>query len=255
MTKAATKHGMPVPHFSPPPLHEAATHLWCVPLDAPEFSTSQASHTLSADERERAVRFRFQRDSRRFIAARASLRQLLAIYAQTQPSQVRFRYSPYGKPALSYPETDLRFNVSHSDDRALIAVTHGREVGVDIEKVRGDVGIDELANRFFSPIESEQLGALSTSEKLAAFFRIWTCKEAFLKAQGMGLSLRLDSFDVEVHPSRPARIVATRPDASEARRWSLTTLNLEAGYAGAVAVEGPVPEVLFQTWQGLAHGH
>lgn len=233
-------HSMLRPITTPPELTPAAVYVWLLHLD--EVSDEDLLILLSDDERSRAARFHFDRDRHRFIVGRAGLRQILATYLNDDPTNVKFSYSAYGKPRLQDSKIDLRFNVSHSDSLGVIAVTRGREIGVDIEKIRDDIEVEQLANRFFS---SAEIAAFSAAEhpKTGTFFRIWTCKEAFLKGQGMGLALPLDSFDVEADPGKPAKLLATRPDTAEAGRWSFHLLEVASGFAGAVAVKGQIEEL------------
>jgi 4'-phosphopantetheinyl transferase len=221
-----------------PTLSGLALHVWTIPLIVPDDSFSPLRHLLAAAERDRASRFHFEKDARRFIVARASVRSILAAYTTSGARDLRFHYSPQGKPSLAEPESALRFNISHSSDLALLAVTHGREVGIDIEYMRKDVETEKLSERFFSEREREALRLLPRDQKVAGFFRCWTCKEAFLKALGSGLSRDLSSFDVDLTVGQPAALLATRPDATEALRWSLREVCTTEGYAAAVAVEG-----------------
>ena len=226
---------LPLPPIAPL-LKPEEDHLWQFPLEVSEFE--KFANLLSEDEQQRASRFHFEVDRRRFTMARASVRAILAAYARTDPRQLMFVYSPQGKPSLAKKSDDIRFNISHSGRLGLLAVTLAREIGADIEAMRSDVETDKLAERFFSPHEREALRSLPAGDRPAAFYRCWTSKEAFLKADGIGLSRSLSSFDVEVNPQRPARLLATRPDASEQQRWFLHGIETEAGYAAAVAVEG-----------------
>jgi 4'-phosphopantetheinyl transferase len=215
-------------------------HVWQFPLTSSEPAFAGFTELLSSDERIRASRFHFQRDARRFTVARASMRMILSAYSAAPTRDLRFVDSKNGKPALASAAVDIHFNLSHSGEMGLLGIALGGEVGVDIEVIRSDIEIDQLASRFFSAHEQESLHALPEQERIAAFFRCWTCKEAFLKAQGVGLSRSLASFDVEVNPGRPACLLATRPDAEEAVRWSLYSVENIDGHAAAVAVEGSV---------------
>jgi 4'-phosphopantetheinyl transferase len=188
----------------------------------------------------RATRFYFEKDRRHFIVARGVLRAILGRYLDLAPECLSFCYSSYGKPALS-GEPDLnsiRFNLSHSYGVALYAVTRGREVGIDLERIRSDLAVAQIAARFFHRREIEMLRALPGEMQNRAFFRCWTRKEAYIKARGEGLSLPLDRFDVSLDPGEPGMVDGASRDPSEASRWSLQELNPIPGYAAAVAVEG-----------------
>lgn len=211
--------------------------IWRVFLDLQPDSIHQLESTLSTEETERAARFHFDKDRTRFVVAHGYLRDILARYLSGEPHQLHFPTNEYGKPSL-ISDSNLEFNLSHSGRYALIAVTHNRKVGIDVEHIRQDIDLDSLARRFFSPGEVSKFMALPTEQKISAFFNCWTRKEAYIKAQGLGLSLPLDSFDVSLAPNEPAVLHATRPLADEALRWTLLSLDVHPDYAGALAVEG-----------------
>jgi 4'-phosphopantetheinyl transferase len=198
------------------------------------------AQALSYDEAIRAGRFRFERDRRRFVVARGVLRIILGRYTGFEPSQLRFRYGERGKPYLSasFGSYTLHFNVSHSHELALYAVTRDYEVGVDLEYIRPIPDAEQIAERFFSTRENVALRAIPVDLKYEAFFTCWTRKEAYIKARGEGLSLPLDQFDVSLAPGEPARLLHTRDNPQEARRWSLVDVAPDSQYAGAVAIQG-----------------
>jgi len=224
-------------------LSSAAIHIWEFPLSISQSAFTSLARLLSPDEQTTASRFRFERDARRFTVARASLRAVLTGYTRSPARDLQFVYSQHGKPALAHSPQDIRFSVSHSGDLALLAVARSREVGVDLEVIREDVETDKLAQRFFSVRERESLHLLPSQHRVPAFFRCWTCKEAFLKAQGVGLSRSLESFDVEVDPARSARLISTRPNPGESESWSLHDVEMPPAYAAAVAVEAVIAEM------------
>jgi len=228
---------------SVPPLLTSTIHVWTIPLCVAEDVFSTLRKVLSADEKDRASRFHFEKDARRFIVARGSVRSILGAYTESRAENLRFSYSPEGKPSLEQPASDIRFNVSHSRDVALLAIARGRNLGVDVEWKNEEIEVEKLAERFFSTQEHRSLLCQAPGKKVAAFFRGWTCKEAFLKAQGMGLSRSLNSFDVDMNVGQPARLLATRPDATEADHWFLGELEVAEQYAAAVAVEGQIGEL------------
>jgi 4'-phosphopantetheinyl transferase len=215
-------------------------HVWRATLDQTPAQIQSFRHNLAADEQARAERFHFERDCGHFIVARGVLRAILGGYLKRAPECLSFCYSSHGKPALA-GESDgaaIRFSVSHSHGVALYAVTRGREVGIDLERIRSDLAIAEIAGRFFSRQEVAMLQTLPTEAQREAFFHCWTRKEAYLKARGEGLSLPLDQFDVSLAPGEPAAILGAQPDPSEASRWSLQELTPAPGYVAALAVKG-----------------
>jgi len=212
-------------------------HVWKIDLSAPWSRENR--ETLSNDERVRARRFRFHTDGDRFIAARSSLRTILARYLWTRPAELKFGVNPFGKPHLvpGQDQLGLRFNLSHSHEMALLAVARNRDVGVDIEFMRRDFATDDIAQRFFSRSEVNQLESIASELKTKAFFNCWTRKEAYIKARGEGLSFPLDQFDVSFAPNAPAALLANRRDRKEVSRWSFQALCPAPEYAAALAVE------------------
>lgn len=239
-----------------PVLAEGDVHVWRADLNCTEAALETYASLLTADELARAARFRFDRDRRRFVAARGALRVTLSRYLQLAPEQICFAYNAYGKPALSavFDDSRLRFNVSHAHELALYAVTRGCEVGVDVEFTNtafnsnggsdraGDVCL-ELAEQFFAPVEAATLRALPEAMRTQAFFNCWTRKEAYIKAVGQGLSHPLDSFAVSLIPGEAARLSGTDGDHEPYAPWSLIELQPGNGYVAALAVAGSVSEL------------
>lgn len=167
-------------------------------LDTGPEDTRSLESCLSDAERERAARFRFERDRRRFVVARARLREELAMRLGVRPEAVEFAYGDNGKPRLANHE--LQFSVSHCDDVALFAFSQTAQVGVDVEAIRPVREADAIAVQFFSPLEHAGYAALAPRDRLLGFFRVWTRKEAYVKALGVGFSMALERFDLSVAP-------------------------------------------------------
>jgi len=163
---------------------------------------------------------------------------LLGGYLGVPPGTLSFGYGRFGKPHLNGLETPLQFNASHSGHILLIAITLDRAIGIDVERIRTNLSVLEIAARFFSPRERDAFAALPATLRTDAFFDCWTRKEAYIKARGEGLSLPLSGFDVSFLPGEPAKLLATRPDAAEASCWRLRELEVADGYKAALAVEG-----------------
>jgi 4'-phosphopantetheinyl transferase len=241
--------------WRPPPaeltLSSAEVHVWRTVLDLAVSCVERLQRTLSVDELQRAARFHFPRDRRRFIVARGVLRDILSRYLGVPASALEFRYSAFGKPDLAdvAAAQGLRFNVSHAYEMALVAVTRGREIGVDIEYLRREIACEKIAEHFFSARERASLRALPAQAKHEAFFNCWTRKEAYIKAHGEGLSLPLDQFDVSLAPGEPVALLATRGDPQEASRWSLQALTPGPGYVAALAVQGQGRHITCWQWR------
>lgn len=227
-------------------------HVWCASLDQPATRFRRLVQTLSADERARAERFHFEQDGRRFTVGRGLLRTILGSYLGVEPSQLQFCYGCRGKPALASGGGTLRFNLSHSQDLALYAVTRDRAIGIDLECIRPISETEEVAERFFSAREIALLRALpvSISEKREAFFNCWTRKEAYTKASGDGLTRPLDQIEVSLAPGEPARLLCIKGDPREATRWLLHELRPASGYVATLVVEGHGWRLACRQWAG-----
>ena len=214
-------------------------HLEVGELDLPPSELEQARSVLSARERERAARFLRDEDRARFIAARAMLRHALARELGVPPAQLEFVYGGHGKPALAAPFGDggLRFNLSHSAGRALLAFAYGRELGVDLEKVRPVRFGAKIARRFFTEEEQRALDGLTAAAWDEGFFRCWTRKEAFIKAVGDGLSYPLKSFSVPMGPAAMDEDVRVHGAQAAQRLWSVSVVDAGPGFLGAIVAE------------------
>ena len=198
---------------------------------------------LSEDERRRADRLAFDRDRRRFIEARASLRRLLGARLRVRPESVEFSYGPHGKPDIARPLSvpPLHFNHSRYEDLALYAFSSVNAVGIDVEGVRPIRDADDIVSAFFSPREKAQYFSLRVSDRVAGFFNAWTRKEAFLKARGGGLAIPLDAFDVTLGPQDPPLILRIDEGAADGPLWSLASWSPAPGCVAALATRDVEP--------------
>jgi 4'-phosphopantetheinyl transferase len=220
---------------TPSKLKPGTVHLWQRSLQPSSAEFEACRQLLSSEELEKAERYRVERPRYDFVLTRGTLRYLLAKYLSRAPHGISFEYTHYGKPHLK-DGGDLHFNVSHSGGLALMGFIRGREIGVDVEKMRPMPDAMQLAERFFSVSEREDLRAVPGDEVSKAFFRCWTRKEAYIKAKGEGLSLPLHQFDVSIEPEPKRVLLATRPDPTEAARWMLYNIAVNPEYVSAMAV-------------------
>jgi 4'-phosphopantetheinyl transferase len=220
-------------------LSKDVVHIWRADLNLPESQIRSLGKTLAPDEHNRADRFYFERDRKHFIAGRGILRSILGRYLNLEPAQLEFSYGSRGKPALAnlgMGET-LSFNLSHSHELALYAIAHTSWVGIDLEHIRPMDKVEQLVKRFFSAREYAVICSLPDDQKQEAFFRAWTCKEAYLKAIGDGLP-GLDGVEVSLTPGEPTALLSIQGDEEAASRWSVSQLIPAPGYMAALAVEG-----------------
>lgn len=228
-----------------PALESAQVHLWRLPLLADPERVLELARLLSPEEEARRQRFLSIRDQERFLLARASLRRVLAKYVALAPEALRFRYGAHGKPRLEEADGRIHsgpdpvcFNLTHSGDLAVCAVSRNVELGVDIEVPRPLPNAQDLAKRFFTSRESATLEGLGSEERLQEFLRLWTCKEAYLKAIGKGLAKPLHQVEVSLGDWGCERFTDMAGDDEELARWRLTTFSPGDGISGAVVTDG-----------------
>jgi 4'-phosphopantetheinyl transferase len=218
-----------------PPLAPGVVHVWAVPLVDVRTPWPELEHVLSGDERARAARFLREETRRSFIAGRSGMRSILAMYLGIDPAEVALESALSGKPQLAEAAAgDLRFNLAHSGELALVAVTRGGEIGVDVERLRPVEHWQEIAARYFHPTETAAIGA-DAAQTPINFFRCWTRKEAVLKAIGVGIIFPLDLFRVPMEEDVAAWIDVPPHASNAASRYWLASLDPGDGYVGAVA--------------------
>jgi 4'-phosphopantetheinyl transferase len=232
-----------------PPLHPVLekhqVHLWLTWVDQTIAQVPQLRQLLSADEQARADRFHFERDRHRFTISRGRLRQILSQYLNTPAGQIQFCYGAYGKPSLagSLASTGLQFNLAHSGDVVLCGITCDRLIGVDVEQIRSLPRVHQLAERCLSPQEQNSLIDSTSPEE--TFLTYWTCKEAYLKAIGSGLTQPMEQIEFALTPT--VQLVKVLGSSETANLWSLQLLNFSPDYKAALAVEGQ--DYQLECWQ------
>ncbi|HTC62900.1 MAG TPA: 4'-phosphopantetheinyl transferase superfamily protein [Candidatus Saccharimonadales bacterium] len=224
-------------------------HVWHATLDREDPFVCELESALSHEEKSRADRFHFVNDRKRFVVARGLLRELLGAYLHRGPASLEFSYGQHGKPALSGGNSlsGLCFNLSHSANLVVYAIARERNLGIDVEHIRPDSAGDDIAQRYFSAREVNDLKALPPEKRVEGFFNCWTRKEAYLKATGMGLRIALDSFAVNLLPSQPAEFLS----GVEAK-WHLAAQCPAEGYAAAVVYDGAACAIRYFSADNMA---
>ena len=221
-----------------------SVQVWQISLEVSEETLQAYENCLSVDERSRADRFHFLADRRRFIVSRGTLRHLLSRQFGRSPKDIEFCYGEYGKPSIvldSESHCNFHFNVSHSGELALCALGGQARVGVDIEKLKPIQRLDSMMERCLSKIELDQVN--NEPEPTHAFLQRWTCKEAYLKAIGLGLSQSMQTVEVEI---TPFKLVSVPKDCADG--WQLHPIEVPEGYVSALVTEGN-NSVTFDRWQ------
>jgi 4'-phosphopantetheinyl transferase len=233
-------------------------------LNACGASPAQALHAvLSADERARAARLRFDADRDRYVVAHAYMRLILAQHlGMDDPAAVPLERGANGEPLLAHTnananmndERPLRCSLSHAREHVAVAVSAHAAVGIDVEELRDGVDTEAIARRYFAPEETAELLALARDAARERFIQLWTCKEAFLKAIGLGLAHPLDGFAVRGLGTDAPRYAGIGAEHGSDAGWTLATYDLGAGAHAAVAVHAPHARVEFSRtpWETFA---
>jgi 4'-phosphopantetheinyl transferase len=222
-------------------------HVWRYDYSSYTGLLDSSSQLLNQDEHDRAARFIVPAPHIQFVLSRAFLRTTLGRYLGVAPREVQFRTAEHGKPELA-DGSDLKFNLSHTDGTTVVALTRGRRIGVDVEKIRENLNPLEMGDRFFSKKEAQWLRSQPESERFSAFFACWAAKESYIKAWGEGLSMPLADFGIipQVGNTKLELEVYGKPAA--AREWSIWQLDLGPDLRGAVAVENPDCNIRLGRW-------
>ena len=229
--------------------------MWRAPLRVGPDCLAKLRRTLEPAEIRQAEKFHFRRDRDQYVAAHGALRSILACYLGIGAADIRFKFNRYGKPAIDHKlaEESLSFNASHSNWLALFAITRGRRIGVDVEYIRTELESEAIASNFFASREIDAIRKSSPRERIMEFYRIWTRKEAYVKAVGRGLSIPLHQFDVVSGRDDHDSIVSVKGAVEDGVDWSLVDVDPGDGYVGAVGTEGR--DWILRNWHWEAEDH
>lgn len=232
-------------HFKRIPcLKSGEVHIWSAYLPDNEKDIHYFATILSEDELQKVNDFRFSKDQKYFMISRGILRSLLGRYLGQAPEKVEIIYGLWGKPCI-LAEQSLHFNLSHSKDYAIYAVTHCYEVGIDLEYINYDLDLEGVALSILSSQELAYWNGIASEEKVSTFFKLWVCKEAFLKAGGKGwLS---DQQTISLEGLEPLT-KNSRLDPLNKEMVFPYYLEFIPNYASALYIEGTFLRPLFYTW-------
>jgi len=236
-------------------LRPGVVHVWQVQLGT-SLRNDALWSTLSAEERERAGQLVHPAQQRRFVAAHAGARRIIGHHLDVAPATIEFEQGERGKPRVRKPRSpeNIEFSLSHSGELAVVGITRGAALGVDVEWHGRPLKYRAIAERFFSTAEREVFRRIPEESGLLAeyFFACWTRKEAYLKATGQGIARGLRHFDVTVEPKALPRLTADRLDPGAVNRWALSDITVPSGYSAALAVEIPLESVVLHSAQDTA---
>jgi 4'-phosphopantetheinyl transferase len=229
-----------MPHWqtatASPKLQADELHVWKITLDRDDTQWQPHMALLSADEQAKADRYRFEKHRRRYISGRTALRILLGGYLGRAPETLSFNYNDHGKPSLAQNNSKLRFNVSHTEGIMLAGFVLNSEIGIDIETIQHDIDYMGIGQRWFSKLEHNTLLTLPEQERIDAFFRAWSRKEAFIKALGTGLSYPLNGFSVRMDNTGPT-LIRDDDKSQGTTHWKIHDIEISSAYSAAVAIK------------------
>ena len=231
-------------------LSPGVVHVWRVHLDVSPRQAALYHTDLSEDERARAERYRLPHHQYQFISTRGILRNLIGHYVGIPPGTLGLENNLQGKPSLTDPfHPSLQFNVSHTSGMALLAIAIEHAVGIDVEQIDRNVSDQDIATRYFSPREAEHLATLSPDKRTQEFLTYWTCKEAYLKMQGIGLSGGMAHCEIALDQDGLKATVLSTHEPDWGNDCSLFRINPGQSHIGALAVACHPVEVLFWDWK------
>ncbi len=219
-------------------LHQHDCHLWHISLCLANLEHSLPTKYLSNEEKQRAEKFLRAEARQQFVITRHTLRSLLGAYLNTRPEKILFQTNQFGKPSIRSSFPSLHFNVSHSGQQGLIAITKQGEVGVDIEQHRKIEDLQGMAKMIFNREDLWVWQTLPAAEQTPAFYRAWTGKEAVAKALGCGLNIDLKELHVKVTEGTQTQLLETPPFLGPIQHWYLTKINVTSGYYAALTTKG-----------------
>jgi 4'-phosphopantetheinyl transferase len=233
-----------------PRLTANQVHIWRANLDLPPIEVTRLTTLLAADEITRASKFRFPEHKRRFIVARGILRQLLSNYLDIDPKSLKFAYSDRGKPQLIELNlaSSVQFNLSHSQEYALFGFTTPHLIGVDLEYLRPMPDALKIAQRFFSAQEFDLISNLAIEQRDKIFFQLWTAKEAYLKAIGIGLAGSLANVEINLEQDTQTNFLILKGNLTSASDWSMYACVPATNYVATVAIQTQITEQQIKLW-------
>ena len=229
-----------IKNYWPGALSENEVHVWHLVADDESQEMQNYADCLSTREKEKSNGFKFENDQRRYITRHVFLRKVLACYLGVNADQIKFREDDYGKPFIDEPANipELHFNMSKSANHVLIAVTHGRLIGCDIEKHNDEQDFKVIIENYFSAQEINFI--LDDSSDQLNFFDYWAAKEAYIKARGEGLSFELDKFTLHIDANDNVSMLENLQAPQDVGRWCIKRLHPAEGFSAAVCVDGDI---------------
>ena len=221
-------------------LQNSDIHIWLVDIESFTDDLTLFYQTLSIDELSRAKKYKFAYLQDKFIINRGFLRLILAKYLSIKAKDIELAYNHKGKPFLvPSNQSKINFNLSHKNKYTIYAVSNN-DLGIDLEAIKSDIEVENIAKRFFTNHEYNDICCLQKEEKLEYFFQLWTAKEAYLKAIGEGLSGGLNSINLQRKNNETKwNIEIANLSPEENKMWQISTFKLMNNYWASLAIKVP----------------
>lgn len=235
----------------PEELGKNQIHIYVIDLDQSQSVVKKKTSLLSPDERKRALRFQSDPPRRRFVLSRSTLREILGQYLRVEPQTIRFGYTKGGKPYLENPslKQKISFNVAHSENLAVIALTWEGEIGIDVEWIKSRRNMEAIVHRFFSETERQSYLSAPEEQKREVFYHCWTAKEALIKATDRKLFSDLGSFSIEAGKDRPPQLLSAPGDKRELEKWHFYQFNPQKDYIATLVYPSKDTQIKKMRWK------
>ncbi len=224
--------------------HSCTVEIWSFSLLSNDAQLIEFERIISPAEKQRAYRLHAFNHQRRAIISAAKLRIILSQYLHIKPEHINYLHNEFGKPYIE--NNPVHFNLSHSFDHAMIAISKDAPVGIDIEHHREKLDIQGLVRKVFTVNEQAQFAKLGPEEQVYSFYKVWTCKEAILKALGTGLHLPFSTIEVEINQNNSSKIIALNCISNKLDEISLVKINAPANFIAHIAAISPSVKLLYR---------
>jgi 4'-phosphopantetheinyl transferase len=225
---------------------DSTLHIWKIPLEIPAPELSKLFSLLNDKEKNTATRFRLDQHRRRYIVSHAAMRNILGLLLNTSAHQIEFRTQENGKPYI--PQSPIHFNLTHSKELALLAISYQGDVGIDLEYFKQGIDSLGIAERFFHPKEVEQIKQFSSEDRDKYFYFCWTGKEAYLKAKGIGIANHLKMFSLNLLDWQKLRVISAEKGLEEFKDWFTYTYQPQENYISTVVSSTTPSNILFHDY-------
>ena len=225
-------------------------HIWSSLLDQPEDLINLFHTSLSKEEKDRISKYKFKLLRDRQTVSKGLLKSFISSYLNIGTGEINFVQNEYGKPSLTpeLNEIDLHFNISHSEHFGMFAFTIGKQLGIDIESVQEITNLNQIVDLCFSDSEKEWFYNSDPGLKKELFYKVWTGKEAYIKAIGKGLSFPLKEIEFKINSNNSIEFQNVHGDLPYRGKWNIFTFNPHPNFISSLVVEANGLKIKKYSW-------